>query len=163
MFLLLALACNEHLSPCEEAALYDAELVIARGELEPTPIEDGEVLERVWGPQGGQHVWVGALTRGLEPGEETLGRVVRPGPDFEFTLEDEAGEGWAWGYRNYWPIEGDAAESTLAGVTLGLDDRLVWSEDGEPVPERFVLRVHAQDACGVAVEAEVGGLSLAPN
>lgn len=163
MLLFLALACNERLSPCEEAALHDPTLVIAAGEERPTPIASGEVLERVWGPQGGQHVWVGALVSGLDPGEELLGRIVSPGPDFEFSLDDESGSAWAWGARAQWPLDGDAARAELAGVTLMLDDRLVWQEESEePLPETFTLRAYAIDACGVEVEAELPGLSLAP-
>ncbi len=54
---------------CLEAKTHEPSITLGTGGNEFEPIEEGELLKPVWGPQGGHHIWASFQAVGIKPGQ----------------------------------------------------------------------------------------------
>ncbi len=112
----------EHLSACETAALEPAILEIGTGEQEYEALEDGDWVEPIWGPQGGQHIWMGLRATGIDPGTGLDAQNTSPAVTWQAWYGDtELG----WGESHTRLLESDGAYQTQ-GETLFLSSGAIY-------------------------------------
>jgi hypothetical protein len=153
--LLVLAACDpDPRSGCEKAADFAPALEVGVGEDAFAPVEEGDVLQRVWGMQGGQHVWTAIRTSGLNPGVRRLLRVVEPGPEVSLALVGDDGVTYGEGGSYLQVLRGDEEQAEITGMYLYLEQWLL--EEAEPAPAAFTLEAEATDSCGTTVADSVG-------
>jgi hypothetical protein len=161
MVVLASSGCQRSL--CEKGAALDQQLVLGVGELGFEPLQDGDEVRAVYGPQGGQHIWLSARAVGIDPGtsrplladlDVPVFRAELSTPDGKLVGSLDAPTWIAW--------EGNVSSAEMLGEELIVD---TWSlGDGEfnpydqvPAPEPMELWIAASmtDACGTQLFDEV--------
>jgi hypothetical protein len=127
------------------------EVVLGTGEVAFEPIADGDVIQVVFGPQGGYHLVGSLVARGVEAGNRgDLGDPSNPRVRFEVEHEGE----------NLAPIADFTQgldESTYDGYTHEMINRLAIltiDDDAELDGEMVTFSVQIDDANGVSVRSE---------
>lgn len=153
MVLLLALACEEQLTPCERAALVQPAIELGTGGESFEPVVDGDYMPLTFGPQGGFHVWSGVRTAGFDPGESAFLAHYEVGVDLHFYMEMDgviiADSGWVSR-----PMEGDEQEAELVGEPMFLEHWPYYEEGYESEQVEATYHVELEDACGNVGAAE---------
>ena len=152
----LCVACKG-VAPCEQAATVAPEIVIGVGEREFVPVQDGDTLPLSFGNQGGQHVWVGAQTKGLNPGTNPILGEGEPGPEILFEFVDENGESVASVDTYQSPMRGTPVQAEIVGLQLLLDYDYLYHHPDAGLTEGL-LSVSAVDSCGTVVDASVNAV-----
>lgn len=151
MFLMALFACEESLSPCEEAAQAEPTVEVGVGEVDFELLADGDEIFRTMGPQGGAHVWGAVRTEGFVTGFDALLGYRDEGPEARFEVEvdgDVVAEGGA-----FRPLNGDVWSATLVGEPVYVYGWPRW-EDSESEEVLGVFSVSIDDVCGTSGFAE---------
>lgn len=153
MVLLLALACEEQLTPCERAALVAPTIELGTGGETFEPVADGDYLPVTFGPQGGFHVWGGVRTAGFDPGESALLAQYEVGVNLRFYMEIDdviiADSGWLSR-----PMEGDEYEAELAGEAMFMEQWPYFGDGFETDQVEATYHVQIEDSCGNVGDAQ---------
>lgn len=152
---LLLLACVEKETMCERASEVEASLELGVGEKEFTPLGEGDALERVYGSQGGSHVWIAVLATGIHPGVKAVLGPDQDTPVVDVNLVDPA-DGTLYGEANAtdFAFQGDEQEAELDGLRLYLSlGGYYSSSSANPPPTQFTLQAELQDVCGTSLTA----------
>jgi hypothetical protein len=149
---------------CAEAAKHTPGLIAGTGEATFEAIEDGSVLNPVFGPQGGHHIWTALQATGLNPGQGKMinpdtasdggGSLVAQGQDpVDITIEISFDDGNIGPYRvafSYF-LEGNTEASELAGLTAIIDAWGIVAHYEERNTVDATLWLSVIDGCGTVV------------
>jgi hypothetical protein len=115
--------------PCSAEA--EPELVIGYGVGGYAPIDDGGGFPLVHGPQGGFHLEIGLLARGIDAENLVVGHLegtiggellAEADPWFEFTCDPELGGLVSYGTRLVYDSTPDWLDGKVTDVTVELND-----------------------------------------
>lgn len=139
-------------SSCEAAAaIDDPSLEISNSEESfEQPLQDGDLLQPVRGPQGGQHVYIAVRTHGFAPGRrQMLGDEEIPVFDLALIgIETRALFGeqqFAW----------EAMQGDEESAQLALGELYLSGYDEEETTEDVQLSARAIDICGNELKTEL--------
>ncbi|MFT4705876.1 MAG: hypothetical protein ACI81R_003591 [Bradymonadia bacterium] len=142
-------------------ALVERQLTLGTGFSAYTPIEDGETLMFLLGPQGGFHIWGAIEASGVAPGLAQIdffldyqGQVIA-----QAFYADELGEANNDGLLSYSGVAVAVTQNfqdrmRIPPEILGLDPRLANNEDADFEEGDMLLRVELTDAAGIQLTDE---------
>lgn len=120
---LLLVACEgSPVEPFDAGAPMEPTVEIGTGELEFEPIEDGQELELILGPQGGYHFLASMQVTGVEPGTRTdLNDPRNPTTEFRAWVGDTRVDLRASSYTQGLDLQPDGEGYEMIGRLLILD------------------------------------------
>lgn len=144
MWWLLSLACSpDGVDPCSPDAAPG--LTIGYGVAGYTPIDDGGELPLVHGPQGGYHLEIGLLARGIDTSDLVIGHLegaiggetyASEDPWLDFRCDEDAGGLVAWGARLVYASTPEFLDGKETTVVARVDD-----PTGESVDARATFTI----------------------
>jgi hypothetical protein len=172
-------ACHNTEKVCREAAEVEPSLILGTWDDGFRVWEAGELLELVWGLQGGQHIWGAVQVTGLNPGDgemvssggsffswkQTAGGGFTTEPkgndvltlDFELHFQDDLVSPSKPSFSAFLDGTVESATSPPQTVFVSLWDLVETYGEGETISAE--MTVTATDACGVSL-SESRGLQI---
>lgn len=144
------------LTECERLERQGPSLTVGSGELEHSPVDDDDVLDVIYGPQGGWHVFGSLRTTGVKAGPPDI--LIHPDtPVITFELVD--GDEVFGGYQS---LPRPLNELGFGELEMFGEPLILWVKSPEPFYERPVtLRATLSDGCGTVVHDQ-HTVSLSP-